>query len=121
MTTPSLQRTPGAASLLAALLIGSPAVLPAAEPAASSLRMEARPDGKCYNLSEGGKLVVLVSSEPTRTIRYKLRRFFAGVPQSTPVGRIAPNEPEQALGCNRVDGREQRWEVKEATFEEQNP
>ena len=49
---------------------------------------------------------------------YRLVRYFANVPQSPTVGRITPEEPEQPLGCNRVDGREQRWEIKRASPEE---
>ena len=84
------------------------------------LVLESRSDGKCQNLSEGGKLVVLKSLDGERAITYKLVRYFADVPQSTPVGRISPDTPEQPLGCNRVDGRPQRWEIRNASFEERD-
>lgn len=81
------------------------------------LSIEARADGKCQNLSEGGKLVVLRSASP-RPISYRLTRYFADVPQSPTVGTLAADAPEQPLGCNRVDGRVQRWVIERARFEE---
>ena len=101
------------------LLIVS-AALPAAGEggeARDQLRLEARADGKCQNLSEGGKLVVLRSTS-ARPINYRLVRYFAEVPQSPIVGRISAEEPEHPLGCNRVDGRIQRWTIKRASYEE---
>ena len=106
------------AGALAALVLATGCRLAVAAPdAAHELTLEARADGKCQNLSEGGKLVVLRSAS-SRPIKYRLVRYFANVPQSPTVGRITPEEPEQPLGCNRVDGREQRWEIKRANPEE---
>ena len=104
-------------TLFAVLLASSNSLSAAAPDARLELKLEARADGKCQNLSEGGKLVVLRSAS-NQPISYRLVRYFANVPQSPTVGRITPEEPEQPLGCNRVDGREQRWEIKRASFEE---
>ena len=108
------------APALAALLVALASSLAGAAEeldAQAQLSMEARADGKCQNLSEGGKLVVLRSAS-RQPIRYRLTRYFADVPQSPTAGRITPEEPEQPLGCNRVDGRVQRWVIKRASFEE---
>lgn len=102
---------------LAALLATAPAGAAGGLAAQEQLGMEARADGKCQNLSEGGKLIVLRSTSD-RPISYRLVRYFADVPQTPTVGRITPDEPEQPLGCNRVDGRVQRWVIKRASFEE---
>lgn len=102
--------------VLLAIAGSFPALADEAE-ARALLSLEARADGKCQILSEGGKLVVLRSAA-TRAINYRLIRYFANVPQSPSVGRVSPEAPEQPLGCSRVDGREQRWIIKRASFEE---
>ena len=112
-----IYRRAGTLAALISSLAGAPAG--ASEGVEALLRLEPRADGKCQNLSEGGKLVVLRSSSE-RTISYRLVRYFAEVPQTPIVGRITPDEPEQPLGCDRVDGRVQRWSIKRANFEETN-
>ena len=77
---------------------------------------EYRPDGKCQILSEGGKLVVLHNSHPNREISYRLVRYFAGVPQTRVVGQLKASSAGEALGCNRVDGRDQLWKIERASF-----
>lgn len=94
---------------------------PARGTATAFLTVDAQVDGKCQNLSEGGKLVILHNTHPARSIEYRLVRMFAKVPQSRVVGVLAPDGEGQRLGCNRVDGREQSWRVERATFEKENP
>lgn len=85
---------------------------------AAALAFDERFDGRCYNLSAGGKLVVMTNRDPGRAIRYRLRRLFAGRPQGgRSIGTIAAGE-ERKLGCNRVDGRPQHWEVERAQWDE---
>ncbi len=80
------------------------------------LAIESHADGRCQNLSEGGKLVVLRNTHPERLIAYRLVRMFAKVPQGRVVGVVEPDSEGQRLGCNRVDGRDQSWRIERAAF-----
>ncbi len=80
------------------------------------LRFETVLDGRCQNLSEGGKLIVMHNDHPSRTIRYRLLRLYVDRPQGLMDGSILPGEPAQKLGCDRVGGRPQSWQVKRAQF-----
>lgn len=84
--------------------------------ASDYLEFETVLDGRCQNLSEGGKLIQLRNHHPDRPIRYRLVRYFAAVSQGLSVGEVAPGDGVQKLGCNRVDGRAQRWEIERASF-----
>lgn len=111
-----------AAMALLCALGGDPAAgSPAAEPAgdaAAQLAFESHPDGKCHILSEGGKLRLMRNVHPERAVHYRLIRYFAGRPQPGRVtGTIAPDDTPVRLGCTRVDGREQHWEIESATFQ----
>ena len=87
----------------------------AGEPAAV-LEFEAQPDGNCQILSDGGKLVSMVNRRTDRAVKYRLVRYFADHPQNRVVGVIAA-AGVQALGCDTVDGRAQRWVVERYTIE----
>jgi hypothetical protein len=86
------------------------------ERAETFVSFEYRADGKCQILSEGGKLVVLHNTHPDREISYRLVRYFAGVPQARVLGQLKASGTGEALGCSRVDGREQLWKVERASF-----
>lgn len=86
------------------------------EAAAAALVFEEQLDGKCQILSQGGKLVVLRNTHPAQPVRYRLVRMFLGTPQGRLDGQIAPADPPQKLGCNRVNGRRQYWRVERATL-----
>lgn len=103
-------------ALVAGLALSAPVF--SGESAGSYLNIAPQHDGKCQNLSEGGKLVVLRNTHPARSIRFRLVRYFKGVPQSRIVGAVAPGEEGQKLGCNRVDGRDQSWKIERAEFEQ---
>ncbi|MBI4693230.1 MAG: hypothetical protein HY749_04335 [Gammaproteobacteria bacterium] len=83
---------------------------------AAVLEFEAQPDGKCQILSDGGKLVSLVNRRTDRAVKYRLVRYFADHPQNR-VGGVIPASGVQALGCDTVDGRAQRWVVERYTIE----
>lgn len=83
---------------------------------ASYLAFNSELDGRCYNLSAGGKLVTMVNSHPRDSIKFRLTRYFAGVPQGLSVGAIAPNGSAIKLGCDQVDGRPQSWKIERATL-----
>lgn len=87
----------------------------AGEPAAV-LEFEAQPDGKCQILSDGGRLVSMVNRRTDRAVKYRLVRYFADHPQNRVVG-VIPAAGVQALGCDTVDGRAQRWVVERYTIE----
>jgi hypothetical protein len=73
-------------------------------------------DMRCYNLSPGGQLRLLKSSHPSHRIRFRLVRYFAAIKQpGFAEGTLEP-AGSLALGCTRVDGREQRWEIHTAHF-----
>ena len=99
------------------LWLGAGAAVAGDAPARGFLSVKSQNDGKCQNLSQGGKLVVLRNTHPDRSIRYRLVRYFMDVPQSRIVGAVAPGEEGQKLGCNRVDGRDQFWKIERADFE----
>jgi hypothetical protein len=88
----------------------------AEKPAASYLTFESVLDGKCQNLSEGGKLTLLRNTHPSKAIRYRLLRLFVARPQGLMDGAIDPAEGVQKLGCDKVGGRVQTWQVKRARF-----
>lgn len=83
---------------------------------AEFLTFETVLDGKCHILSEGGKLVLLRNTHPTRAIAYRLERRFVNRPQGLMDGTIGPGAETQKLGCDRVGGRAQTWKVKRAEF-----
>ena len=86
--------------------------------AATFLALESVNDGRCQNLSEGGKLRILRNTHAERDIAYRLIRMFAGNhPQGRSVGRAPAGGAAVKLGCTRVDGREQDWVVERARFE----
>ncbi|MBI2800570.1 MAG: hypothetical protein HYX63_09870 [Gammaproteobacteria bacterium] len=80
------------------------------------LRFETVPDGKCQILSEGGQLVVLRNTHGSKKIRYRLTRYFADKQQGLSTGTVASGGEGQKLGCNKVDGRQQRWQIETAQF-----
>ena len=105
---------------LSLLLLATLSFLPAHQVTASDatryLSVETVLDGRCHNLSEGGKLVVLRNTHPTKTIRYRLLRLFIDRPQGLMDGSLTPVEGVQKLGCDKVGGRAQTWRVKRARF-----
>ncbi|MEQ8659206.1 MAG: hypothetical protein RLW62_00165 [Gammaproteobacteria bacterium] len=114
----------GPAGRRAARLFSLVVVLCAATPAAASgdaasfLTFESVNDGRCLNLSEGGKLRILRNTHASRDIAYRLTRMFAGNhPQGLSKGRAPAGGEPVKLGCTRVDGREQDWIVERAHFE----
>ena len=104
--------------LILAFAIGicHPAWATELERAETFISFEYRADGKCQILSEGGKLVMLHNTHPNREISYRLVRYFAGVPQTRVFGQLKAADAGEALGCNRVDGRDQLWKVERASF-----
>ncbi len=88
----------------------------AEETAAAALRIVSVPDGRCHILSEGGELTVLHNDNPSRTIRYRLVRLFVDRPQGLMDGEIPPGPEPVKLGCSKVGGRAQTWQVKRADF-----
>lgn len=76
-------------------------------------------DGKCQILSAGGKLRLVKNNHPDKNIRYRFVRMFSGKPQAgLVIGTLESGGKPIKLGCTRVDGREQGWEIKVARFEE---
>ena len=83
----------------------------------SYLQFEAKIDGKCHNLSAGGKLQIMRNAHPTRSIDFRLIRYYIDVRQRGRATGIAPAGGEVVkLGCTLVGGRPQRWEIERARF-----
>ncbi len=108
--------------LLAVLALPSAAALdlkPA--DAAGYLEFESIGDGRCQNLSDGGKLRILHNRNTDQAIKYRLQRTFVGRPQGLSVGIAGAGEQAIKLGCTRVDGRPQDWVVERAQFTTEDP
>jgi len=74
-------------------------------------------DGKCYMLSAGGRLQSIKNNHLSKTIRYRLVRYFAGRLQpSLAAGTVGPAGQTKPLGCDRVDGRDQTWRLESARY-----
>lgn len=87
------------------------------EDAKAFITIATQADGRCQNLSAGGKLAVVRNVHPQTNIRFRLIRMFVDVPQlGRATGIAVSGAPGQKLGCTLVDGREQRWVVERATF-----
>lgn len=85
--------------------------------AGSYLVFEEIIDGKCQNLSAGGKLQVMLNAHPSRKIKFRLMRYFVDVRQNGRATGVAePGGSQVKLGCTRVGGRVQRWVVERAEF-----
>ncbi len=85
--------------------------------AVSFLSFENRIDGRCHNLSEGGKLTVMHNNHPKKAIQFRLIRYHVDVPQwGRATGTAVPGESPVKLGCTLVGGREQRWVIERAQF-----
>lgn len=90
-----------------------------AEDAASHLVFDTQLDNYCMRLSPGGKLVVMTNSHPHRSIRYRLVRVFADRHQpGLNSGIIEAGAEPLSLGCNKVNHRDQHWEVRSARYED---
>ena len=114
---PVAQPTQASASSAAPESLEAPATSPAF-PAEAALEFEEKLDGRCYILSEGGKLVVMHNRDEASSVRYRLVRLFADRPQmGQTTGVIGPGE-QIKLGCSEVDGRRQYWRVERAAFVE---
>lgn len=103
------------ASLLVAIEPGSASEPPAV--AEDFLQFETKIDGRCHNLSEGGKLTVMKNLHPSKTIEFRLIRYFVEVRQrGRATGTAEPGGEGIKIGCSQVGGRPQRWVVERATF-----
>lgn len=108
----------GLCLLVASSVAPATSEIPAAAPAADGfLEFQSEPDGRCQILSEGGKLRVLYNRHDSRAIDYRLMRVFGdGHRQGRVVGTAPAGGERVPLGCTRVDGRPQDWQLERATF-----
>ncbi len=94
---------------------------PRQEDAAQFLAFETRPDPTCYLLSRdgGGKKRFLINNHPSRSIKYRAKRFVSGKTQpGFAAGLIGPGGEITPLGCSEVGGHQQTWEIHRASFDE---
>lgn len=103
-------------AVLSVISVGPGSANGTAGPAANYLKFETVPDGRCQILSEGGKLTLLRNTHPSKTIHYRLVRLFVARPQGLMDGSVNPAEDVQKLGCDKVGGRAQTWQIKRAHF-----
>ncbi len=86
------------------------------KPASESLGFKSVPDNHCQQRDHHGQLALLINLDPSRTIRYRLSRYYSNRRQpGIARGNIAPGE-EVKLGCTRIHGREQVWKITRAEF-----
>ena len=103
----------GMASLALAANVEAPS-------AGSFLEFQSEADGRCQILSEGGRLRVLYNRHDSRAIDYRLMRVFGdGHRQGRVVGTAPAGGERVPLGCTRVDGRPQDWQLERANFSPQ--
>ena len=99
------------------LLLGANAWASEAPSAANHISFEEKTDGKCHNLSEGGKLLVMYNNHPSEAISFRLIRYYIDVRQRGGATGIAqPGGEPIKIGCTQVGGRPQRWEIQRAHF-----
>ena len=103
---------------LAGLAVPIPNLAEVPAPAATSfLEFQSEADGRCQVLSEGGKLRVLYNRHESLAIDYRLMRVFGnGHHQGRVVGTAPAGGEPVPLGCTRVDGRPQDWQLERARF-----
>ncbi len=76
-------------------------------------------DGRCQILSARGKLRVVKNTHPNKAIKYRFTRLFAGKRQAgLAMGTIEADGKPVKLGCTKVDGKDQTWEIKVVSFVE---
>lgn len=85
----------------------------AGEGAASAVAFELQDNARCHNLSPGGKMTFIRSTDPDRVLRVRLIRYFSDAPQPGRVDVVlSPGEEPREIGCNQLDGRPQEWRVE---------
>ncbi|MFK8067208.1 MAG: hypothetical protein AB8D52_03090 [Gammaproteobacteria bacterium] len=83
------------------------------------IEFESVNDGRCQNLSTRGKLRVVKNNHPDKAIKYRFNRLFAGKRQAgMAMGTIEADGKPVKLGCTKVDGKDQTWEIKVVSFVE---
>ena len=95
------------------------AVVDAPQEASAYLHIFKTNHSRCQSLRRG-KMQMLQNRHPARTIRYRMRRTLAGIPQAGLIrDDIAPTDIEDsadALGCELLNGLAQEWSVIRADF-----
>ena len=97
-------------------------VVDATQEASAYLHIFKTNHSRCQSLRRG-KMQMLQNLHPTRTIRYRMRRQLAGIPQAglirdeiAPTTDIEDKQSADALGCELLEGLAQEWSVIRADF-----
>jgi len=81
------------------------------------LELQAKLDNRCMLRDPRGKLIVLVNKHPSKAIRYRVVRIFAGhIQPGMGIGVIAAGGASIPLGCSMIDQRKQQWKLRSAQF-----
>jgi len=68
--------------------------------------------------SRNAKQILIQNHHPSRSIKVKLFRFFGDVRQPGRASYILESGEEPlALGCDKIQGQSQRWEIHKADFQ----
>jgi len=69
-------------------------------------------------VSRSAKQILIQNHHASKSVKVKLFRFFGEVRQPGRAVYVLPaGEEPLALGCDKIQGRVQRWEINKAEFE----
>lgn len=85
--------------------------------AADYLEFASELDNLCQKRSPSGRLRLVRNLHPDRSIKFRFVRVFSNVRQpGFARGTLEPNAEPTQLGCTKISGRDQTWEIVKAEF-----
>lgn len=108
----------GFCCLTTSLLLNAAETKPEQEKtAADYLEFASELDNECQKRSPSGRLRLVRNLHPEKTIKYRFVRIFTNVRQpGFTRGTLEPNDEPTQLGCTKISGRDQTWEIVKAEF-----
>ncbi len=89
----------------------------AAENPADFLEFISELDNECQKRSPGGRLRLVRNLHPEKPIKFRFVRVFSKVKQpGFARGTLQPGEEPTQLGCTKISGRDQNWEIVKVEF-----
>ncbi len=85
--------------------------------AADYLEFASELDNECQKRSPSGRLRMVKNIHPDKSIKFRFVRIFTNVRQpGFARGTLEPNHEPTLLGCTKISGRDQTWEIVKAEF-----
>jgi hypothetical protein len=85
--------------------------------AADYLEFASELDNECQKRSPSGRLRMVKNIHPDKSIKFRFVRVFTNVRQpGFAGGTLEPNHEPTLLGCTKISGRDQTWEIVNAEF-----